>query len=305
VLGCTWDAVFLASQDEFSFSQWLPPFGQQIPVVLKAAGDRLVNLMLTCYELPPEEGAQDEIALVFREISAESALQRQLVSYTANLAHEFRTPLSALAASIELLQDQATDLTAAQVADLLGALRLSVLNLQNLVDNLLEGASIEAGGFHISPRTSSLESIVTEAAEIMKPLLDKFAQRLSVEIPAGLPLVYADHRRVVQVLVNLLSNASKYGPQGVEISISARRVDGQVEVNVADRGPGIASQFHEVLFQTRDGSLPPGEAAKAGAGLGLLVVKTIVEAHGGRIGVKDRSGGGSVFWFTLLTAPEP
>lgn len=109
---------------------------------------------------------------------------------------------------------------------------------------------------------------------------------------------------IVQVLVNLLSNASKYGPSKAEITISAIANQNWVRVQVADRGPGIPQDRQSQVFRR---FMYPGqldESAKVGAGLGLSVVKAVIEAHGGQVGVEDRSGGGSIFWFNLPKGEE-
>ena len=137
-----------------------------------------------------------------------------------------------------------------------------------------------------------------------KPLLDKRGQRLTVELPAAIPTVEADPRRTVQVLVNLLSNASKYGPEHSAIAVEAVARDGSVRVSVADRGPGIPPEYRRRLFRRFVPPSPGSNDAQYGTGLGLSVVKAIVEAHGGRVGVDDRQGGGSIFWFTLPKAGE-
>ena len=135
----------------------------------------------------------------------------------------------------------------------------------------------------------------------MQPLLNKHGQRLALELPAIIPAVQADPRRTVQVLVNLISNASKYGPDEAEITIGATVGENQVKVTVSDRGDGIPPEHRKNLFRrfTR-----LGDKARYGVGLGLSVVKAIVEAHGGHVGLDDRPGGGSVFWFTLPEVPE-
>jgi signal transduction histidine kinase len=122
---------------------------------------------------------------------------------------------------------------------------------------------------------------------------------LTVELPAAIPVVRTDPRRTVQVLVNLLSNASKYGPDDAEITIGATVDDGWVRVRVADKGPGILPKQRGSLFRQFSRPGVENDRAQVGAGLGLWVVKTVVEAHGGQVGVDDRPGGGAVFWFTL------
>jgi signal transduction histidine kinase len=122
---------------------------------------------------------------------------------------------------------------------------------------------------------------------------------MAVELPVDFPKVWADPRRIVQVLVNLIGNANKYGPADSEIELKVTKGVSEIRVAVADRGPGISPHARVDIF--RRFVFPVGEtaASQAGAGLGLSVVKAIVEAHGGRVGVDDRQGGGSVFWFTL------
>jgi signal transduction histidine kinase len=222
----------------------------------------------------------------------------------ANIAHEFRTPLSALEASIEILLDQASDLTTDELNELHTSLHLGALGLHTLVDNLLESANIEGRRFYISPRASDLGTIIADAVQTMQPLLDKYEQRLTVELPIYIPVVRADPRRTVQVLINLLSNASRYGPPGEEIILKVT-VDAQfARLAVIDRGPGIPKEQQVNIFQRFVYPHTDDAISQAGAGLGLSVVKAIVDAHGGQVGVEDQPEGGSIFWFTLPITEE-
>ena len=116
--------------------------------------------------------------------------------------------------------------------------------------------------------------------------------------------LYVDPVRIKQVIVNLLSNASKYGPVGepIEIGLEISR-EGEIKISIADRGPGISEKDRSRIFRRFVRSGGPGEMP-LGVGLGLSVVKVIIEEHGGRVGVQDRPGGGSVFWFTLPSSEE-
>jgi signal transduction histidine kinase len=247
------------------------------------------------------EGHADQVALVFRDVSDEEVMHRLVGHFLANIAHEFRTPLSALAASVELLLDQAPDLTPAELQELLTSLHLGVLGLQTLIDNLLESASIEAGRFRVSPRPANLADIIAEVTQTLQPLLLKRSQNLKIESPSLLPPVQADPRRTTQVLINLLFNASKYSPDETEIILETSLNNGWARIMVADRGPGIPPAHRTDLFRRFmfDRAAQDGERAHAGTGLGLSVVKAVVEAQGGQVGVEDRPGGGAVFWFTL------
>jgi signal transduction histidine kinase len=241
---------------------------------------------------------------VFRDISEEEAVHRLLGHFIADVAHELRTPLTALEASIELLLDQALVHSQEEVQELYNSLHLGILGLHTLVDNLLESANIEARRFRISPRTADLSMIAAEAIQTMQPLLSKYEQRLTAELPLDLPVVRADPRRTVQVLVNLISNANRYGPPGEEINIKITTSAKYARLEVCDRGPGIPPEHRANLFRRFEFPHNDKAVSQAGAGLGLSVVKEIVLAHGGEVGVDDRPGGGSIFWFTLPIAEE-
>jgi PAS domain S-box-containing protein len=291
--------VFSVVEPVEPFSQLIPAFGSQVKLTIALPSGQQALLSITGAELNPPNTENTAVALVFRDVSREEAIHRIIGHFLANVSHEFRTPLSSLAASIELLLDQAPSLSGLELQRLLSALHLSTLNLQTLVDNLLEGASIEAGHFRVHARATNLTKIIAEAVRTIQPLLDKREQTLLLELPTHLPAVYADVRRTVQVLVNLLSNASKYGPGQAEIALSALISGDFVRIEVADRGPGIPPALRNDLFRRFVYPHSEGDKARYGAGLGLLVVKAVVEAQGGNVGVEDRLGGGSVFWFTL------
>jgi PAS domain S-box-containing protein len=302
VLGKTIDEVLLLTDRELSFSQCIPPPGKEAVIVTILVNDRPLTLAVSGVQLAPPEAGKASLAVSIRDISNEEAMRGLLGDFLANITHEFRTPLTALAVSIELLLDRLPELTMAEIHELLVSNRLGVLSLQSLIDNLLEGASIEAGRFHVSPRLAELSDIIQEVARIMQPLMEKNKRQLMIELPVDIPLVLADPRRTSQVLVNLLSNAIKWGPQGSEILLSVKSLETEVKVSIADRGPGINPEQKLKLF-TRFGHMQSNEGrAEYGAGLGLSVVKAIVESQKGQVGVEDRHGGGAIFWFTIPVA---
>jgi two-component system phosphate regulon sensor histidine kinase PhoR len=304
VVGRPCDEVFKPAETDQPFSRLIPPPDRRHKITVTLPDHRQATLAVTGARLLPPDTDNARIALVFRDVSEEEAVHRLMGHFLANVAHEFRTPLSALAASVELLLDQAPDLSPADLHELLTSLHLGILGLHTLVDNLLESASIEAGRFRVHPRPTRLGKIIAEAIRVMQPLLDKRGQRLMIELPAALPVVQADPRRVGQVLVNLLSNAGKYGPDDAEITIGVTVGADKARVTVADRGPGIAPEYRRDLFVRLLYPASDSDKARYGAGLGLSVVKAVVEAHQGQVGVDDRPGGGSVFWFTLPVEQE-
>lgn len=302
VTGHSCDEVFHTVSPEPPFSAQIPLPGSRRKVQIQLPDGRQMVLAVSGAQLLPPEAGDARVALVFRDISEEEAVHRLTSHFLANVSHEFRTPLSAVAASVELLIDQAAELSPDELQSLLTSLHLGVLNLQTLVDNLLESASIEAGRFRVYPRPTPLHEIIAEAVATMQPLLDRHGQRLVVELPAAMPAVLADPRRIVQVLTNLLSNASKYGPVDAEITLAVSAADGWARVSVADQGPGIPAEQRRDLFRRFVTPAGQDSRSQAGFGLGLSVVKAITEAHGGQVGVDDRLDGATVFWFTLRCA---
>jgi PAS domain S-box-containing protein len=302
VIGQLEDEVFRPVNGGVRFRDLAPTPGGRQRVNLARRDGRPVTVSITGARLAPPEAGRAQTALVLRDVSDEEAVHRLLGNFLANIAHEFRTPLSALAASIELLLDQLPDLSPAELLELLNSLHLGTLGLQTLVDNLLEAASIETGRFRVFPRSAGLGQIVQETARVMRPLLEKHGQRLEIDLPPDLPLVQADARRTGQVLLNLISNASKYGPDDAPIYVSAQVEENSLRVMVADEGPGIPAEYQPDVFSrfVHRGS----DKAQYGVGLGLSVVKAIVEGQGGRVGVANRPGGGALFWFTLPLSQE-
>jgi PAS domain S-box-containing protein len=304
-LGKSVDTIFRLEGGNERFSQRIHSAGENQEIVTVRVNNRPVVLAITGAKLAPPEAGKAQMVLVLRDVSNEQAIRRLLGDFLANITHEFRTPLSALAASIELLLDQLPELTQVELNELLTSLHLGILGLQTLIDNLLEAASIEAGRFHVAPKTMELVDVIDEAARTMQPLLQKYNHRLQVNLPADLPLVKVDPRRTIQVLVNLISNAIKWGPGDTEINLSATTFEHEVKIIITDQGPGVLPEHKEGLFTRFAHVHMDNNRAEYGAGLGLSVVKAIVEAQGGQVGVEDQPGGGAIFWFTVLTvSPE-
>jgi PAS domain S-box-containing protein len=298
VLGEFINHIFKLSEGDGSFSEYIPKPGGTQKVLVKFRDNRAATLAITGAKLVPPEAGKADYALVLRDVSNEEAIRRLLGDFLANISHEFRTPLSGLAASIELLLDQLADLEQFEIEELLNNIHLGTISLQNLIDNLLEGASIETGRFQVWTQSADAVEIVDEAIRMVQPLVDKYGLTIRKVWPAKLPEVQADPRRTIQVLVNLLSNAVKWGGEGSEITISIHAGVEEIKISVADRGPGIPLESQATLFH-RFAQSQTGSRAEQGAGLGLSVVKAIIEAQGGQVGVRNRKERGAEFWFTL------
>ncbi|MDQ3248860.1 MAG: PAS domain-containing sensor histidine kinase, partial [Chloroflexota bacterium] len=287
----------------------IPPLGGQRLIETLTRSGKPLTLAVSSTRLPAASGQTEQVALVLRDVTHEEALRHLHTYFLASISHEFQTPLSTLNASLDLLLDQAESYSIAEVHEVLKPAHLSLLTLQNLVNNLLQSGSIEAGYFTIRRQPTDLQQVVTDAQRLVQPLLDRRRQLLTITLPtpytaiADLPDMQADPARLVQAVVNLLVNASKYSPVGQPIELGFDLTPTLLRVTVADRGPGIPPTERTHLFQ-RFVRLEAQNREQYGIGLGLYVVKTIIEAHGGQLGVDARLGGGSIFWFEIPTNDE-
>ncbi|HLL79250.1 MAG TPA: ATP-binding protein, partial [Ktedonobacteraceae bacterium] len=171
--------------------------------------------------------------------------------------------------------------------------------LNRLVANLLDMSRIEAGALTPEKEWYPIDELIHDVLDRMQPILQ--GREVHADLPDDLPPVELDYLQIDQVLTNLLENAVRYTPEGSPIDIGVRRVDGAMEIRVADRGPGIPEADRERVFDKfyRVLETQTHTSRTTGSGLGLAVSKGLVEAHGGHIWVEKREGGGAVFRFTL------
>lgn len=249
------------------------PNGQERTVVITSA--------------PPTEGMQVQVLRDETDIEASRRLRDVVL---ANISHEFRTPLSAQLASIELLLDQLPSLSTAQVYTLVVTLQRSTLRLTQLIDNLLESARVEAGHATIRRSRVALDEVIETALELTRPLLDQRMQVVDVALPYPLPPLVGDAARLTQVFVNLLANANKFAPSGSTIEIGAAPGETTVTIWVADQGPGMPRLPGTDLFQ-RFVRAPDNEPEQSGMGLGLWICKSIIERHAGWIDAQSSETG--------------
>lgn len=243
----------------------------------------------------PVDGLQVQ---VIRDETELEAVRRARDSVLANISHEFRTPLAAQLASIELLLDNLDSMLPAQRRELTESLQRGALRLTRLIDNLLESVRIESGQLAIRRQTVDLAEVIEDARALIGSLLTLRQQRLEVSLPGELPLIEGDRHRLTQVFVNLLANANKFAPEGSTVRIGCEPDEDRLAVWVEDEGPGPASPSGEGLFAPfRRGS--EQEPEPGGLGLGLWIVRSIIERHGGRISVQRTTEGRTRFTMTL------
>jgi signal transduction histidine kinase len=240
---------------------------------------------------------------VMRDETELEAVRRARDSILANISHEFRTPLAAQQASIELLCDGLADMPREKLEELVDSLQRGTQRLTRLIDNLLESVRIESGQLGIRRQPVELSQVVEDAQELIAGLLAQRHQALKVDIPGDLPLVHGDAQRLAQVVTNLLANANKFGPEGSEIAIGAERSADGVSLWVEDEGPGVPDMDGGSIFERFYRSADQ-EPEPRGLGLGLWIAKSIVDRHGGRIGVERTAAGRTRFTVTLPVAGE-
>lgn len=239
---------------------------------------------------------------VVHDVTQHVELSRMREQLLYSVAHEVRSPIMILDNVLDVLVHDHSDLTIDELSRLARSARSTVARLHNVVESLLSAGSIQSGRFEVHPAPVSVASIIAEAIQATMPLVEAREQRISRQLPLNDVLVEADRRYVHQLLSNLLSNASKYSPDGALIQLRAESGDDHVRVTIRDHGRGIPEEQQAGLFErfyrTRS------SARTEGIGLGLAIAKAITDAHGGTIGVSSTPGDGTCVWFTLPLLSE-
>jgi two-component system phosphate regulon sensor histidine kinase PhoR len=254
---------------------------------------------LSAIATPLAEPTARGVLLTLHDLTRIRQVETSQKEFVANVSHELRNPLASIKAMVETLEFGAlADATVA--ADYLGRMHRDVDRINSLVNDLLELSRLESGQFTIRAEPTALAPLVHSVQNQFKE--PAAARKVTIEdtIPEDLPLLLADSDKLSQVLVNLVENALKFTPPKGRVSIKARPLNGNVEIELKDTGPGIAPQhlphlferFYKVDRARRDG----------GTGLGLAIVKQVVEAHGGQVRVESSEGLGSTFTFTIPQA---
>ena len=216
--------------------------------------------------------------------------------FLSNVSHELRTPLQSIGGFTKLLlngqvPDPATQQEFLQIID------RETLHLGNLINSLLDMSRLEAGHFQINPRPTAVRDIIVDSISSFHSLAREKEITLNEDIPGSLPEMEVDGERLRQVVINLLGNAIKFSDPGGVVTVKAEKSNGDLLLQVADRGIGIAEKDRTHLFERFFRA--EGEMVRGGSGLGLYISRQIVEAHGGRIWADSEFGKGSTFSFTL------
>jgi signal transduction histidine kinase len=220
--------------------------------------------------------------------------------FLANVSHDLRTPLATIKASISGVLEPDIDWDRESLRGFLGIVNEEADRLTRRVRNLLDMTRLEAGALPVEKDLCDLTDVVGAALERLSPLLR--GRPVEDQFPAEPLYVNADYAQLEMVIVNVVENALKYSPPGTPLLIAGGTADGFAEIAVRDQGPGVPPGDEERVFQ-KFYRAPAGRQTAGGTGLGLAICQTIVEAHGGQIGVRRPSGGGAEFWFRIPLAP--
>lgn len=283
--------------------------GELVPVMvslspLRDGNGTIIGLAGLLFDLSEEKRMREEKARYQAErIANLEQTERMKDQFLSVLSHELRTPINAIMGFGSILDDELAGPLSPQQHTYMEKILCNSDRLLRLVDDLLVLSRAIAGHLEIEARPMDFSDAVARSFEAIRPDAQDKQMALVEDLPPDLPQVLADPLRLYQVLSHLLENALKFTPAGGTIRLSAHPEGTFVRVTVADTGPGVPPEAAPRLFRKFTQLDMSATRSVGGAGMGLSLVKTLVEAHGGQVGVERAPEGGAAFWFTLPAAP--
>ena len=222
--------------------------------------------------------------------------------FLSTMSHELRTPLNAVLGFSDLLNEERYGPLNDRQRRYVNHIHTGGKHLLRLINDILDLSKIEAGRLQLAIESVSVNTCFAESLDTLRPLADKKSQTLVERTSPNLS-VRADMTRFKQILMNLIGNAIKFTPERGTIEIGAEKLGDAVRVEVRDSGPGIPIEEQQRIFEAFH-RLQQSATMAEGTGLGLAITKSLVELHGGQLGIESAPGSGSTFYFTLPAAPE-
>jgi len=219
--------------------------------------------------------------------------------FLASMSHELRTPLNAIIGFADVLNQRMFGELNAKQSDYVADIGTSGRHLLDLVNQILDLAKIEAGRMELEPSTFAPAETIRASLAFIRERAATHRIELAMQVPADLPVVRADERKIRQVLLNLLSNAVKFTPDGGSIGVTGHAINGELEISVKDTGIGIRPEDQPKVFDEFQQVGRPSDRSREGTGLGLTLAKRFIELHGGRIWIESEVGKGTTFTFAI------
>jgi two-component system phosphate regulon sensor histidine kinase PhoR len=268
-----------------------------VGVVLLFRGEAELNVLMGILVLALSGAAVTGVILVWVFVRREANLSQLQSDFVSKVSHELRTPLTSIRLFSETLALRRTDPRAVDTC--IAGLHREVSRLQDLIDRLLDWGRMESGRrpFHMEP--TEVGAIVERAIADFEGVRERQNARLHVSLPEHMPLLWGESASISDALLNLLTNASKYGGHPAEIALAVSSRSRQVRIAVQDNGKGIPQREHKRIFQKFYRVDDRLSRDTQGSGLGLAIAKHVVKAHGGRIEVESEPGKGSIFTIVL------
>jgi PAS domain S-box-containing protein len=284
---------------------------ESMPLVLRSRTGNMLPIAYSAAPVQDPEGPVAGVVVIFRDESerrrTELALRnadRRKDEFLATLAHELRNPLAPISLGLDLLKISADDPQA--TADVLSMMQRQTQHMVRLIDDLLDVSRITRGKLELRKGPVDLADVVRNAVEATQPLIDGADHQLSIRLPNRSLPMYADGNRLIQVFTNLLNNAAKYTPREGRIELTVEHRGGDVFVSVSDSGIGIPADKTDRVFEMFAQIHETGERGHTGLGIGLTLVKRLVELHGGDVQVQSRGQNlGSTFRVRLPALASP
>jgi len=254
---------------------------EQFELLLKHADGRTVDTRWSCLWSTSER----KLFCVVRDVTEERKIEQLKQDFTNMISHDLRSPLMAMGNALTLLKSGAKGEIPGEARQRVETSARNVDKLIVLVNDLLDFQKLKAGKMDLALAPVSLQSIINDAAEFVEEAARE--KNVAIELPSGETIVQCDRNKLMQTAVNLISNAIKFSDKDGKVTVSVEPSAEKVFFSVSDTGPGVPLEFQERIFEPFEQA--PSGKKNEGTGLGLAICKLVVEAHGGKIGVANRS----------------
>ncbi len=260
------------------------------------------HIEVSCAPIKTLASQSGGVVAVLHDVTALRRVEQAKSDFVSMVSHELRTPLTSIKAYANTLQRKDTRFDNETRSSFIDIIAGEADQMAKLINDILDLSRIEAGRLDLKPTSVDFPKLVSKVITRIEP--QTAGRDIVLDLPEGMGPVLAEPAKLEQVLLNLVINAMKYSPEGSNVTISAKRLEKTLMVSVSDRGAGIPEEQLPFIFDKYDRAGLSSTSDISGAGLGLYVTKSIVEAHGGRIWAESKKGEGTTVIFTMPLAPS-